>query len=302
MNEGAPIIIKKKKAHGHGHHGGAWKVAYADFVTAMMAFFLVMWIMGLSPEERESVESYFNDPMGYTRTAPKGRPNIGFAGTQRRSNARNNPTAADASSADRQDLESLHKAAAAVVAGDLSTSGLESFSKLIEVKLTDEGLEIEFVEGQGVAYFEVGSTVVTSRAKHIIGDLATVLAKSGRIMKVYGHTDARSYAGNGYDNFDLSADRANAVKRVLTAAGVRRSQIREVVGFADQRLKVPTNPLDPRNRRVTLVLPYVSQTAETKVSLANPAKTDLAKQKDQVRGPKAPGIRDLPVHNTVSGH
>lgn len=302
MNEGAPIIIKKKKVHGHGHHGGAWKVAYADFVTAMMAFFLVMWIMGMSAEDRDSVESYFKDPMGYTRTAPKGRPNIGFAGTQRRSNARSNPTAADASQADRHDLESLQKAAAAVVASDLAGSGLESFSKLIEVRLTDEGLEIEFVEGQGVAYFEVGSTTVTPRAKQIIAELAGVLAKSGRIMKVYGHTDARSYAGNGYDNFDLSSERANAVKRVLTAAGVRRAQIREVVGFADQRLKVPANPLDPRNRRVTLVLPYVAQATETKISLANPGVSDLAKQKHEIRGPHAPGIRDLPVHNTVTGH
>lgn len=302
MNEGAPIIIKKKKAHGHGHHGGAWKVAYADFVTAMMAFFLVMWIMGMSDEDRESVESYFKDPMGYTRTAPKGRPNIGFAGAQRRSNARDNATSADASNADRADLESLHKAAAAVVAGDLASSGLEAFSKLIEVKLTDEGLEIEFVEGQGVAYFEVGSTTVTSRAKQIIGELGVVLARSGRVMKVYGHTDARSYVGNGYDNFDLSAERANAVKRVLTAAGVRKAQIKEVVGFADQRLKIAANPLDPRNRRVTLVLPYVAQKSETKITLSNPAQTGLVKQKSTLRAPVAPGIRDLDIHKTETSH
>ena len=264
MNEGTPIIIKKKKSHGHAHHGGAWKVAYADFVTAMMAFFLVMWIMGMSESDRGAIQGYFNDPMGYTKSSPKGRPNIGFVGQPRRSIESNQTANARKEINDRRDVKQLEAKVKQEIAEGAAkgNADLGILLKNIQVRITNEGLEIEFVEGNGVAYFELGSSNVTPQAKKIMFDLSKVLARSGRIFKIDGHTDSRQYVGMDYDNFDLSTDRAQSIKRVLRQGGVPKIQIMSVRGFADTRLKIPDQPMNPNNRRVTLVLPYNRQKEE----------------------------------------
>ncbi len=260
MNEGAPIIIKKKKVSGHGHHGGAWKVAYADFVTAMMAFFLVMWIMGLSDADKAEIERTFNEPRPYLK-APfsGGLPRVSPTGDRKQSGA---PTSAmmQAEERDKQKDEDEVREVQEKVNKILQSAGSDKsiavLLKNILVTVSSEGLELEFAEGNGVVFFEVGSSVVRPAARKIIQEVAPVLGKSGRRLIVDGHTDSRAYSGPNYDNFDLSADRAQAVLRILRNNGVQTKQIMGCRGFGDQRLKYPGQPLKEQNRRVTVLLPF----------------------------------------------
>ena len=230
MQEGTPIIIKKKKVHGHGHHGGAWKVAYADFVTAMMAFFLVMWILGMSDEEKESIAAYFNDPTGFTKHRPGHAIKIGPQG---------------------QEVTPEQGEGA-------KNEGIMADKGELDVKQTDEGLVIELIENEttGEVFFEVGSSSVRDQARAIFTKIAPILAKSNRLLKVEGHTDARPYPGTGYDNFDLSSDRANAVRRLLLANGLKTDQVLSAEGRADTDPRNPADPFHFSNRRVTILLPY----------------------------------------------
>lgn len=292
MNEGAPIIIKKKRKHDHGHHGGAWKVAYADFVTAMMAFFLVMWIMGLSDGERASVQGYFNDPMGFMKSTPKGRINLGYAGARERNAEQGSGSALQFDAErDRRQLEQVKQDLDQFVQQQGGQAGaLSALMKNVEIRLTDEGLEVEFIEGKGVAYFELGSSNITSSARRIIGEVAPFLKKAGRVFFVDGHTDARNYAGGGYDNFDLSADRAQAVKRALVVSGVPNQQVLGVRAFASSRLRNRSNPLADENRRVTLVMPFrraeLNQSAEALPN--NPVQDSAEEMRGKISLPQAP--------------
>ena len=264
MNEGAPIIIKKKKVMPHGHHGGAWKVAYADFVTAMMAFFLVMWIMGMSPDDRKQVQGYFNDPMGFMKEMPKGPPNAGPTGGSSTMRAvRDQGNASKAAQKDTKELVSLEKKVQSALVQSASHGDLAALIKAIEVHVTPEGLEIEFVEGKGVVFFELGSATVRPQAKGVILRVASQLHRAGRVMFIDGHTDGRQFAGGGQDNKLLSAQRAQSVYRLLRAGGVPEAQVLDIRGRGDRKLKYPEKPLDGRNRRVSILLPFKG--AEEKV-------------------------------------
>jgi len=268
--EGTPIIIKKKKAHGHAHHGGSWKVAYADFVTAMMAFFMVMWILGLSDESKSQISGYFNDPMGYSKTQPMTRNIVKFPGTpvsggtvqqQKTSLAR------------KQKLtivylykklhEEIKMALASGVKGeDGKLVDVKKLAENLDVSITKEGLRIEFKDGATPAFFESGSAEIRPEGRALILRLAKVLAASHRPMKVEGHTDAVPYARTGYDNWDLSGDRANSMRRVLMAGGVTSKDFLGVAGYADTRLKDPNNPTSISNRRVSVLLPIPGVAAD----------------------------------------
>lgn len=293
MNEGAPIIIKKKKSHGHGHHGGAWKVAYADFVTAMMAFFLVMWIMGMSENDRSVVAGYFNDPVGITKAFPKGPPNLGYSGLRHSAGVKQDQErhAIDLER-DRRQIDQVKQDVEKFIHAESGkgNAALSILLKSVEVRVTNEGLEIEFIEGKGVAYFDVGSANVTVQAKKIIGEIAPVLARAGRRFYVDGHTDSRAYVGGGYDNFDLSADRAQAVKRALVVSGIKKAQVIGVRAFADTRLRVPSNPMAESNRRVTLVLPFAKQEVGTadQAKLSNPISTEVNSLRSDLAIPRVP--------------
>lgn len=302
MNEGAPIIIKKKKVSGHGHHGGAWKVAYADFVTAMMAFFLVMWIMGMADETRMNVQGYFQDPLGYTRTAPKGRLNLlppgGRQSPQERLKSAN---ASKEAQIDRQKLEKIEKDFSNELSKFTSSQDFSKIVNNVEWHFTDKGLEIEFIDSNSVTYFSLGSDQVTPAARQVITLLANILGKTSREFEVHGHTDAHQYPGAGYDNLDLSTDRALAVKRVLVAGGVRKTQVTNVEGWADKRLKYPSDPMNPRNRRVTLVIPYSTKSFSTGGTSPD---LDLADSRNQIRAsadaPRAPRISDFPSKTGIN--
>jgi chemotaxis protein MotB len=256
MQDGTPIIIKKKKSHGHGHHGGAWKVAYADFVTAMMAFFMVMWIMGMSQETRELIQGYFRDPVGFMANPPKMRVNVGPAGGP----AKSAPEGQGFDNADREQIHVVRRVRDEVERALAGDPGLKSLleSKAVQVTATEDGLVVEMAENEtnSELFFALGSAVVRPKARELLLRIAPVLARLGRPMIVDGHTDSRPTGRSGYDNFDLSHDRANAVRRILELGGVPKSSVLAVRGFADRDPRRPEDTAHFSNRRVAVLLPF----------------------------------------------
>jgi chemotaxis protein MotB len=232
-----PIVIKKKVVHG-GHHGGAWKVAYADFVTAMMALFIVLWMMNASREIQEAVGGYFRNPMGTAKTIGSGASGSGDSFTLTKDNM-------DKLKDDLQ--QAIRKSA--------------NFDKLkdnIEITLTPEGLRIELLESAKGTFFQSGVATPTDGGKDILIKLAQELGKMPNKVSIEGHTDSKPFASNGsYSNWELSADRANMARRLMQANGLGENQVTQVRGYADQRLRKPNNPEDPSNRRISLIVQYV---------------------------------------------
>ncbi|MBS1708203.1 MAG: OmpA family protein [Armatimonadetes bacterium] len=259
MQDGTPIIIKKVKGHGHGHHGGAWKVAYADFVTAMMAFFMVMWILGMSEDQKKVIASYFKDPIGVYNGSSNNPPSI----------LPDNPPAPSSNAgAPAFDSAAEHERKEAKEVKDKVEQKMESDQELkplldkgfVKVEQGPDGVAIEIIENEtnGEIFFELGSAVVRPAARQLFASLAPVLAELGRGMFIDGHTDSRPMAGS-VDNYDLSSQRANAVRRLLQLGGVKESQILEVRGKADKEPRVPEDPYHFSNRRVSIVMPYKYQ-------------------------------------------
>jgi chemotaxis protein MotB len=235
--ESAPVIIIKKKPLAHKHHGGAWKVAYADFVTAMMALFIVLWLMNTSENVKKVVGGYFQDP----RSVGK------LTGTEVGGSGMGVPIKKDDLPKLRQKLEQAMKK-------------VEDFSKIhkqVQIMITPEGLRVELMETQGGFFFKNGSPAATPDGKALLTALAKEIAKVPNHVLIEGYTDAAPYHSNkDYSNWELSVDRANAARRLMEAAGVRTDQVSYVRGFADRQLKDPANPLDPANRRVSLIIQY----------------------------------------------
>ncbi|MGE0002236.1 MAG: flagellar motor protein MotB [Fimbriimonadaceae bacterium] len=256
MADGPIVIIKKKGKHAHGHHGGAWKVAYADFVTAMMAFFMVMWIMGMSQEERDIIQGYFNDPLGFTSSPPQAKMNILPETGPTRSKGAGKGTEMQ-KEADSAEIERAASEVRTEVREDPALAGMQAEGSL-DVAITAEGLKISLSESESNSelFFKLGSTEVQPAARTVLGRLAPVLAKLGRPIMVDGHTDARPLSRGGYDNFDLSHGRANAVRHVLLDGGVSDAQITAVRGFAARRPRRPEDPNSFANRRVEILLPF----------------------------------------------
>lgn len=284
-----PIIIKKKKGHhGHAAHGGSWKVAYADFVTAMMAFFIVMWILGQSEQIRQMVSAYFKDPGAFNfitgkRTVPIKidvfeNPETGKGEGKEKHQftfflpPEQQDTLAEKVSEKlkRQAIQDSIKAVERVksVAQEFQQVLQESAAKIpklkdllnsIQFEFTKEGLRIELIESRESVFFEVGSAKLKPEAKEVLATLAKEIGKLPNFVEVEGHTDSRQYAkGATYTNWELSADRANAARKVLEENGLWEGQIIRVTGFADKRLKYPENPFDFRNRRTSILIKNIS--------------------------------------------
>ena len=234
-----PIIIVRKKVAGHGHHGGAWKVAYADFVTAMMALFIVLWLLSSSEKVKKAVADYFMDPQG-KKGLSKGGDKIGSGNSMAFS---------------VEDLEALKKRI------EESLAKIPDFKKLkkhIEMTITREGLRIEFIENPKGVFFEIGKPQPTPVCIEILAKLAGILGELPNNILIEGHTDSAPYqaAEEGYGNWELSSDRANAARKLLQQHGVRQNQVKQVRGFADQHLRIPAQPLDPANRRISVIVQY----------------------------------------------
>lgn len=251
MSEHPQIIIRKKKSHGgHAHHGGSWKVAYADFVTAMMAFFMVMWIMGLSDSDKAQIQGYFNDPLGFMKNPPSSRTVISFKDTVPRPGDGTSDTPHER---EKSDAQTDGKKLAEAIAG---VKGLHDLQENVEISLTHEGLQIEFRESAKIGFFESGSAILRPEAKKLIAHIAPNFAKSRSPICIAGHTDAKPYSSTAYNNWDLSVARAAALRRELQADGVPPHQFKRIEGLADTQLRFPSRPYDPGNRRVTILLPF----------------------------------------------
>jgi chemotaxis protein MotB len=255
MKPNAPVIIIKKRRGGHhGHHGGAWKVAYADFVTAMMAFFLVMWLVSQSSEVKENVAGYFRDPGVFEHERSNGMLAGGTPGME--------PGRSPEAMTPRPDPAAMVKekqslmAAAEQIRKQLERApGIATLRDQIEFTLTAEGLRIELVERSGSSFFDSGSSILRGESVRILTIIASELTKLPNDIALEGHTDSRQYAhGERYGNWELSADRANAARREMQTNGIKPEQITTVRGFADRQLHLAAEPLDPRNRRVSIVV------------------------------------------------
>jgi chemotaxis protein MotB len=235
-------VIKKKVGHG-GHHGGAWKVAYADFVTAMMALFIVLWLMGSSDKVKKAVAGYFNDPKGTANLLGTKMSGNGIAVTA-------NPD--DTMRLLKEKLEEEIK----------RKKELETLSKQIEITITAEGLRIELLEGKNGTFYQSGSARLSESGQELLALLAKELKALPNGLLIEGHTDATPYSNDlSYSNWELSADRANAARRLLQEDGVRADQVSQVRGYADQLLRVKGNPFDPGNRRISILVKNEGQVA-----------------------------------------
>jgi len=245
------IIIKKHGRHNHGHHGGAWKVAYADFVTAMMAFFLVMWLVAQAPEVKASVGQYFRDPGAFSEGGRGVLPGSesGTTGGGQPMGSRTQPANPDI----QQAKKALERAAEHLrQAIQLKFAAVQ---ERVEITVTDEGLRIELREAPNDGFFSSGSAAMKPETEKILAVISKELSQMPNKIAVEGHTDSLPYgAGNQYTNWELSADRANAARRVLERTGVKNQQLEGVRGFADTRLRTPKKPMDPGNRRISIIV------------------------------------------------
>jgi len=249
MTEVRPVIIlKRKRSHGHAH-GGAWKVAYADFVTAMMALFIVLWLMNSSKQIQEAVGGYFKDPSGATKPVGSGQTAPG----------RDLSITKDDMPKLKDELE---KAARQV-------PNFESIKSHIEMTITNEGLRIELTESESGTFFDSGSSRPTPSGREMLTMLAKELGKLPNKIFIEGHTDSRPFANGGnYSNWELSTDRANSSRQWMQASGLRPDQVTQVRGFADQALRKPDHPEDPSNRRISVIVGYL--TAQNNAPLNDP--------------------------------
>jgi len=245
------IVVKKKKAHGGGHHGGAWKVAYADFVTAMMALFIVLWIVGQNKQVKEAVAGYFKDPGAFSAGAQSpgilpgsGRPETTPQGSEKRRPAEEASGEIDRLRAEGKKIE-----------GIISTAPVfEKFKDKIQVIVSSEGLRIELIENSVGVFFDVGSANLKAETVSLLKLVATELGNLPNPVIIEGYTDARPFGTGSYTNWELSTDRANKARKILEDGGLREGQVVEVRGFADRRLNIPQDPLDASNRRVSIFL------------------------------------------------
>ena len=232
------IIVKKKGGHG-GHHGGAWKVAYADFVTAMMALFIVLWLMNSSKQLQVAVGGYFKDPTGTAKNV----------GTNQRGTGDNFQLT-------KKNLAELKEQLQKSIR---SINDLEKLRKNIEMTVTAEGLRIELLESDKGTFFDSGSSALNASGREMLVLLAEELGSVPNHISIEGHTDAKPFAEKAnYSDWELSADRANAARRLMQQSGVRADQVSQVRGFADQRLRNPKDPLEASNRRISIIVQYLS--------------------------------------------
>lgn len=248
------IIVVKKGGKGHGgHHGGAWKVAYADFVTALMAFFIVMWLITQSNSVKNAVQEYFRDPIGFNQKVKagllKGSGLSVIPGPGSLSNAE--PT----KSFEEAQREMMNEAANNLKKELEENPEFAKLENAIDIHITKEGLLVELLEGDKANFFDVGSANLKPTTIKLLEKIAQEFGKYNNRITIDGHTDARPYVSkSGYSNWELSADRANSARKVMEKSGLWDGQVLAVRGFADQQLRNPNDPYDVTNRRISILL------------------------------------------------
>ena len=264
-----PIIVKKITIVAAGHHGGAWKVAYADFVTAMMAFFLLLWLLGATTEkQRKGIADYFTPTLVKMKEGSAGA--NGLLGGASIVDADNYPNRAgqtgnramtiprDATGGPKEggerirQVKSMQERLAAKLAGN---SRLQRLAKQVRMIDTSEGIRIDLVDDADFSMFQLGTTVLTPDAAQLVHAIADMLQGEPGGVSIRGHTDALPWNGGaGANNWSLSAGRAEATRQALIANGIGETRFRKIEGVADREPLVQTNPMDPRNRRISILL------------------------------------------------
>jgi len=261
--EEQPIIIKRKKVVAGGHHGGSWKVAFADFATAMMAFFLVLWLTATaSPEQKRAVEGYFKDPVGFTEG---GSPNpVDLEGSASVVNEASPDIESSQIQIEDEVVDELSETLEQRRMQELfqelkdrieQNQTLQEFKDQLLIDITDEGLRIQIVDRSGRPMFDSGRAELKYYSQDILFELAKTLGSVNNKLSITGHTDSTPFSGRpGYTNWELSADRANTARRALVAGGVRQQQIARVVGLSDSVLFDKEDPNAPVNRRISIIV------------------------------------------------
>ena len=227
------IIVKRMPAH-EEHHGGAWKVAYADFVTAMMALFIVLWLMASSQKIQQSVAGYFGDPRGNGKQTGTSKAGKGDPLALNRDNLKEL----------KSKLEQLMR----------QIPNFEQIKSQVNMTITPEGLRIDLMETSGGMFFENGDPRPTNAGRELLRALAGGLSKVPNKVAIEGHTDSNPYRRDDYSNWELSIDRANSARRMMQEAGLPLDQVSQVRGFADRRLLLKADPVNPSNRRVSIIV------------------------------------------------
>ena len=238
-SQNSPIVIVKRTGGHGGHHGGAWKVAYADFVTAMMALFIVLWLLNSEEKVKQAVAGYFQDPSGSGKEAGSGKAGTG-----------------ESMSVSKDDMSGLGEKL------QQAMKQMPEFKQMkdqVQITVTGEGLRIELLETDKGLFFESGSPQPSRAGQELLSMLAAELGKLPNDLLIEGHTDAKPFAGaTSYGNWELSTDRANAARRLMQTQGLRAAQVIQVRGFADQKLRKAEDPMHASNRRISLIVQYQS--------------------------------------------
>ncbi len=262
-----PIIIKRIKKGGHDFHGGSWKVAFADFATAMMAFFLLLWLMGnTSEEERAAISGYFNDPAGVANKSGATTEIVGEGGADKaviqiEAPDVNLPDEVELDQqqitdlAEQQELQQLEVLKLDLEELVATSDAFKDFKDQVFIDITPSGLRVQIVDKDKRPMFDSASAELKYYSKQILKGLATVLAQVPNKLSVTGHTDATPFTEReDYGNWELSADRANAARRVLNASGVSEKKIARVEGFSSSILFNKAQPYAPINRRIAIIV------------------------------------------------
>ncbi|MDM7323111.1 MAG: flagellar motor protein MotB [Gammaproteobacteria bacterium] len=262
-----PIIIKKVKKGGHGHHGGAWKIAYADFITAMMAFFLLMWLLGsTSKEDLQGIAQYFQNPLMVSLSGGSStgdRTSVIKGGGQDLTRVDGQVKKAEVMDPEEakkrlreQEAKRMQETKEKLEKMIEQDNVLKEFKNQLKIDITPEGLRIQIVDQDKRPMFDLASARMAPYAEAILRKVAPIVNELPNKITVLGHTDSRPFAsGRGdYSNWELSADRANAARRVLNASGIAEGKIMRVSGLADSVPFNPADPADPINRRISIIL------------------------------------------------
>lgn len=235
-----PVIIVRRRKADHARHGGAWKVAYADFVTAMMALFIVLWLLSSSQEVQKAVGGYFMDPAGKGKDIGTGMHSAGSTVNLK-----------------KDDMSKLKEQ----IDRALKTPQFQALKNQVHLIITGEGLRIELIETEAGTFFESGRMEPTPKGRELLETLAKQLGTLPNRLLIEGHTDSKPFNNDrNYTNWELSADRANSARRVMEGAGLKANQVGQVRGFADQNLRIPNDPENPSNRRVSVIVQYLPDT------------------------------------------
>ena len=275
-----PIIKKVIKKKGHGHHGGAWKLAYADFVTAMMAFFLLMWLLGSTTEEtRKGISEYFANPYKAEENSKGKAPPPGTSGSLSEIQGKQATTDLDliAEKQEKKNLAALKEKIEKMIKDDKKLSEAKDQIKL---EITPEGLRVQIIDSKNKPMFKTGSSETEPEIRMILSSLAPVMNSLPNKITVNGHTDSQPFSGSRkqYTNWELSSERANAARFALTQGGLSEDKILRVAGLSDSIQFNPKNPLDPMNRRISIVV--MNKKAEKQILAEGGAKPDAADDKN----------------------